>query len=373
MIIGVDVSRAFRKQKTGVEWYAYYLMHALHAKDTANEYRFYSDVEPPLSLDPSLRSKIKILRWPFAYAWTQGALSLEMLLHPPDALLITASAMPLVHPRATIVVVHDVGFLEYPDYRKCLEMRYVRWSTEYALRHALRIITVSEWTKKEIGTYYHVPADRISVARIGINQQYYHPISQSVSAETLSRFAIRQPFFLYIGRLDPRKNIITLINSFSLIAKDRPAYSLVLAGPKGYGAQDILNAMHDAHDKGASIHYLSWISEEDKRALLSACEAFIYPSYYEGFGIPVIEAQLCRAPVIASAIPALAETSGGAACFFNPHNVKTLVRAMLCITNDRIYRVHLQQKGVINAQRFSWESCASIINDVCRQAAMRND
>lgn len=366
MTIGVDVSRAFRKEKTGVEWYVFHLMRALHALDVKNEYRFYSDQEPPEDIEQSLRSKIVVLRWPFRSLWTQGRLSLEMLLRPPDVLLITASAMPVIHPSRTVVVEHDVGFLVHTDYRNTKEIRYLKWSTHYAIRHAWRIVTVSEWTKQEILGYYRDCTPPISVAHNGIDQKYYHRLSSDDSQETMKRLCVCKPFFLSVGRLDPRKNIITLIKAFCLFAKKNPSYSLVVAGPAGYGSQETLEAMKNAEKSGVTIQYLSWISEGDKRALLSECTAFIFPSFYEGFGMPLVEAQLCQAPIIASDIPVFREVGGGAALFFDPHDSNALLRQMENCVDNEDQRKKLQMEGLRNAKRFDWGTTASHIDAVCR-------
>lgn len=367
MTIGVDVSRALRVNKTGVEWYAYYLMNALHALDSSSEYRLYADTKIMDDVDVSLQIKIRVLKWPIAHLWTQGRLSLEMLLHPPDVLLIPASAMPMIHPQKTVVVVHDVGFLAYAHYKSKKEMRYLHMSTDYALRHAWRIITVSEWTKQEIQKNYGCSDERIRVVPNGVDQNFYHAIDTIDANATLKRLCISRPFFLTVGRLDPRKNIRALISAFSLFAKIKPSYSLIVAGPEGYAAKDTLEAIKEAQRAGISIHYLSWISESDKRALLCACTAFVFPSLYEGFGMPILEAQLCQAPVIASSIPALKETSGGAAYFFNPENVDSLMEGLRYMDEHFEYRKKLQEEGLRNAQLFSWQITASMIDAICRE------
>lgn len=367
MTIGVDVSRAFRANKTGIEWYAYHLMYALHALDVSNEYRFYTDREPPHGIDASLRSKIVVLKWPLAFLWTQGRLSLEMLLRPIDVLIIPASAMPIVHPRKTVAVMHDVGFLQFPDSKSRFEIWYLQWTSQYAIRHAWRLICVSEWTKKEITDRYRVSGDTIRVVSNGIDPEYYRTINIDEAEVILERFGIRKPFFLSVGRLDPRKNYTMLVQAFSQFWKKHPSYSLILAGPEGYAARETIDAIHEAQHNGISIQHLSWISEEDKRALFSSCEAFIFPSLYEGFGIPLLEAQGCRAPVIASRIPALIEISGNAALFFDPKNIQELIKVLSdFVAKKEDYSMHLK-RGLENARTFSWMKTASLIHAICTE------
>lgn len=367
MTIGVDVSRAFRSNKTGIEWYAYHLMHALHALDASNEYRFYTDREPPRGIDPSLQSKIIVLKWPLTFLWTQGRLSLEMLLRPVDVLIIPASAMPIIHPRKTAVVMHDVGFLQYPCSKSGFELCYLKWSSQFAIRHAWRLLCVSEWTKQEIIDRYRVLGDTIRVVPNGIDSEYYHTIGSDEAKQTLQRFGIRQPFFLSVGRLDPRKNYTVLIQAFSQFWKEHPSYSLIIAGPEGYAARETLKKLREAQSSGVCVKHLSWISENDKRALLSSCEAYVFPSLYEGFGIPLLEAQSCGVPVLASAIPSLIEVSGGAALFFDPKSVQELTQAMRDSATNKENRLERKQKGLENARRFSWRKTASLIHMICKE------
>lgn len=366
MTIGVDVSRAFQKQKTGVQWYVFHLMNALVDQDSRNEYRLYIDTEPIGTVREEVRSKLIKLAWPFRHFWTQGRLSLEMLFAPPDVLVVPASAMPLIHPKKTVVVVHDVGFLRYPHYRSWFAIAYLRWSTRYALKHAWRIVVVSEWTRQEIVKYYRCTADKIRVIPNGVDQNFYHRTDTSISEKALQSLSIRSPFFLTIGRLDPRKNISMLIRSFTEFSRKHPNYSLVIAGPEGHRSHEDVAAIEGAIARGVSIVYLKWINEEDKRALLSSCTAFIFPTIYEGFGIPLIEAQLCQAPVIASSLEVLKEVSGMHAIFFDPHESQQLIEAMTRISVDTAFVQKLRQRGFENAQRFSWEKTAQRMDAVCR-------
>ncbi len=367
MIIGVDASRAFQKQKTGIEWYVCHLINELATLDTLDNYRLYTHLNSQEDAFLATKDRLRVLHWPLKRFWTQGRLSLEMLLHPPDVLVIPASAMPLIRPKKTIVVVHDVGFLEHAAYRSWFDMWYLRFTTHHALRHAWRIIAVSEFTKQEILKHYTCPSDRIRVIPIGTDQALYQPLSKSAISEVCVRLGISQPFFLSIGRIDPRKNIMTLLEAFSSFAKNYPTWTLVIAGPKGYRSEHIIDSIQCAQQRGISIIYCEWISEEDKRTLLHACAAFIFPSFYEGFGIPIVEAQQCGALVVASSIPALEETSGGEALFFDPHHPHELTALMGTIAAGLTTASAIQERGTEQTRRFSWRITAEQIDAVCHE------
>ncbi|MEK7648923.1 MAG: glycosyltransferase family 1 protein [Patescibacteria group bacterium] len=367
MTIGVDVSRAFRKEKTGIEWYVFHLMKALADIDTEHEYIFYTDRMPPGDMDAVISSRLRILHWPFKHFWTQGRLSLEMLVHPPDVLLIPASALPLIHPQKTITVVHDVGFFCHTTYRSWQDVAYLKWSTLYALKQAWRIVAVSEWTKQEIIRNYRTPSENIHVVHIGLDSTYAALQDKSAIRATIEKYGIQQPYFLTIGRIDERKNIKSLVQGFVLFSRSNSSHCLVVAGPKGYGAQKSIAAIEEAHKMGVRIMYIPWLEEYEKKALLSGCAAFVFPSLYEGFGIPVIEAQACHVPVITSQTTSLPEIAGAGALYIDPQSALSIANAMQKIASDVSYAAHLTEIGYENTKRFTWKSCARGIDSLSRE------
>ncbi len=370
MKIGIDVSRAFRKEKTGIEWYVYYLMQEMAKQDVKNEYIFYTDCVPHERVAKAIASRLKVLHWPFKRLWTQGRLSLEMMMNPPDVLIIPASALPLIHPKKTIAVVHDVGFLSFTNYRSLFAISYLKWSTRHALQQAWKIATVSEWTKQEIIRYYATAEEKIHVVPIGLHDSYQTlPDAESVRV-TAEKYCVQQPYFLTIGRIDDRKNVKTLIAGFKLFSRLHPLYQLVIAGPKGYEAEKSIVAIEDARKDGYRIVYIPWIEENEKRSLLAGCKAFVFPSLYEGFGIPVIEAQASRVPVITSNTTALPEIAGDGAAYVDPQSPSGLAEQMKKVITDMHYAANLIERGSENIKRFSWEKCAFEIDSLLRDKVM---
>ena len=240
MIIGIDASRANRKNKTGTEWYSFYLIKNLAKIDNNNRYILYLDTNPGVELLGIIKDRsnfsYKVLNWPFTSFWTLGRLSLEMLLRRPDVLFVPAHGIPLIHPKNTVNTIHDVAFVrELSIYREEApkastkfrrqvlkfiirlftlgkyegnSLEYLNWSTSFALSHASKIISVSNFTKEEILSYYpKTKADKIKVVHNGYPEDIFNTKRDEEQIETtLNKYNITKPYYLYVGRLEKKKN-----------------------------------------------------------------------------------------------------------------------------------------------------------------------
>lgn len=362
MTIGIDASRAFRQSKTGTEWYSWHIIRELAQliESSGDRLILYSDESPPNEDVPMRLSSavnMRVLRWPFKHFWTQGRLSLEMFFASPDILFIPAHAIPLVHPKRTVTTIHDVGFLRYPECYSSKDLASLRFSTLYAAKHATRIITISEFSKREIIAEYNIHPSRIDVVGLGCDRQQYRPHDMSEIRSILTKYAISQPYIISIGRIDARKHTSAVIKTFEQIRKKGYPGSLVLVGPEGFGGQDvaaqILNSSARDH-----IFSLGWIAEQDKILLLCGADAMIFLSRYEGFGLPVIEAQSCGIPVLCSDAGALSEVGGDAAIYCNPDDIEECANKALQVVSNGILRDKIRAAGLVNAERFSWRQAA---------------
>ena len=393
MLIGIDASRANKKHRTGTEWYAFYVIKWLVNIDKKNNYLLYLDHPPQddlLVIAQAPNVKIKILKWPFNYLWTQGRLSLEMIFCRPGILFVPAHALPIIHPRKSVVTIHDVGFVrscQLYDYsqqigpenkrrRKFLNFLarlftggkyganardYLGWSTEYSLKHAQKIITVSNFSKQEIINIYKTKEDKVKVVYNGYDDYLYQKISdQKKVKEVLEKYDIVQPYFLYIGRLDKKKNTPALIEAFSIMRDKNKElkHKLVLVGAASFGYDEI-NYMVDEFDLEEEVMLPGWIKEEDIPYLYQGADAFIFPSLYEGFGIPLLEAMACETPIIASKIASIQEVAGEAALLFNPRDLSSMAEAMIEIVINNQLRKKLIQAGAERVKNFSWKKCAT--------------
>jgi glycosyltransferase involved in cell wall biosynthesis len=364
MLIGIEASRANRLHKTGVEWYAYRLIQAMKQDpmQDAHAWMMYSNDALSMGLErmPSNWQERR-LPWPPKYLWTQLRLSFEMLRKPPGVLFVPAHVLPRFAPKRSVVTVHDVGFHKHPELYKPRQVSYHEWSTKDIVKSGAKIITVSEFCKREIMEGYNVPAERITVTHLGVDQNTFKPASQDAIDAMQTRLQIPDPYILFIGRLEAKKNILVLVDAFKRHKASRGVgdpLHLVLAGLPGEGFDAIGKAIAES-GCADDIHITGYISEADKVALLSGALAYVQPSFYEGFGLPPLEAMACGAPVISSNAASLPEVVGeGNALFFDPLDPEALRSHLETVLDQADVRARLREAGLAWAPRFRWDKTA---------------
>lgn len=364
MLIGIEASRANRLQKTGVEWYAYRLIQAMKQDPMQDPHAWilYSNSALSMGLErmPSNWHERR-LAWPPKYLWTQLRLSLEMMRKPPEVLFVPAHVLPRFAPKRSVVTVHDVGFHKHPELYKPRQVRYHEWSTKDIVKSGAKIVTVSEFCKREIMDGYNVPAERITVTPLGVDHETYKPASTEAISAMRTRLQIPEPYLLFIGRLEAKKNILVLVDAFKRHKASRglgDPLHLVLAGLPGEGFDAIGKAIAES---GCAdyVHITGYISEADKVALLSGALAYIQPSFYEGFGLPPLEAMACGSAVISSNAASLPEVIGeGNALFFDPQDPEALRAHMETVQDNAESRAILREAGLAWAPRFRWDKTA---------------
>lgn len=361
MIIGIDASRANHEQKTGVEWYAYHLIEELkHIIPDTHRVVLYSDVPltGPLSLLPS-HWESRVLRWSPKRLWTQVRLSYEMLVRPPDLLWIPAHVFPLIHPRQTIMTVHDVAAVRFPKSYSWFERWYSVWSARFAARHLSRIITPTEFVKQELlDLAHHTPSAQIVPVHHGFDNAYGISTEHDTEA-ILSRYGITRPFLISLGRLEEKKNTVRIIETFNeCLRRHNNLFSqLVLIGKPGYGYDAVERAIHMSPYRDRIITP-GWVAQEDMPALLSAASVCLFPSLYEGFGIPLLEGMAAGVPVVTSTGSSLEEVGGSAAVYVDPHSVPALADAVETFMSNTAIRESFIRRGKERVAEFSWRICA---------------
>ncbi len=354
MIIGIDATRANKANKTGVEWYSYYLIRELASLPAKHTYRLYfnSAPEPGLAnLGPAF--EYRILKWPFKYLWTQFRLSFEMLVNPPDLLFIPAQIIPIIHPAKTITTIHDVAYLPYPESYSRKSRMYLDFAAKIA-KKLPRILTVSEFSKKEITKYYGIDPKKIIVTPLGFSHE-----TKANAQVVMTKYGLKNPFILYVGRLERKKNVAVIVDAFNMIKDESWGrdFELVLVGVKGHGWEEIEKVINASHYKN-DIKIVGWVSEPEKHTLLAEAKAFILLSAYEGFGIPLLEAMSARTPVITSNQAALPEV-GGDATYIVPRGKPGKVRdALKDILYNSEMREKLIERGTARVELFSWKKTA---------------
>ena len=353
MTIGINADAAFKKPRTGVEEYTYQLIKHLTMLEESKRHRFvlYSSEQRIANNEQynlSGNFKLKELRW-FGPTWTQIRLAGEMVINKPDVLFIPVHVLPLVHPQNSVVTIHGLEYEYYPNMYPWRHLKYLRWSTKYALKNARKIIAVSENTKKDLVEMYGAKPEKIKVI--------YHGVENKFSIFS-SQFSISKPFILYIGRIETKKNVQGLIEAFNLLKeKYKVPHKLILIGPEGYGYENSKFKIQNSKFRKDIIEK-GYVSEEEKWQLLQEANMFVLPSFYEGFGMPILEAQANGCPVITSNISSMTEVAGKGAILIEPKNIEQIAQAIYKVISDEQLKNDLINRGYENVKRFSWCKCA---------------
>lgn len=367
MFIGFDASRANLIEKTGVEWYSYYLIQELKKIDSKNNYFLYTPRKLTNDFYPLPDNfQEKILGWPINNYWTIGRLSWEMLINKPDLLFIPAHNFPLIKGKKNLITWHDLAYEYYPQYYNEKELLSLKSGANRLLKIADKIITISKFTKDELIKTYKIPPEKIEVVYLGLDHNKYD--FKKIKSNSLIKYNITKPYLIFTGRMELKKNLINLIKIFNLIKeKYHLDYQLVLIGKPGHGNEKIKNEIIKSKYKN-DIKLMGWLNEEDKISLIAQAKVFIFPSFYEGFGLPILEAMALGVPVIASAIPVHQEIGGRSILLVNPNNESEFADLTYKIINNQDKRNYLIQQGLEWIKKFSWQKCAentlNIINNI---------
>jgi glycosyltransferase involved in cell wall biosynthesis len=373
MIIGIDASRANKANRTGVEWYAFHLIQELKkltAKD-GNTWVLYTR-EPltgPLAELPENWYEVRA-NWFPKYLWTQVRMSWELWRRPPDVFFVPAHVLPMVRPLKSVVTIHDVGFHRFPKLYKSAQIAYHERTTQHISHTDARIITVTEFSGREIAECYGVDTKRIAITPNGIDHDLYKPQDAQAVEVALKRLQVPRPYVLSIGRLEAKKNVVNLIKAFNVYKMQRgvgdPTH-LVLAGPKGF-EYELIKKEIDASPFKNQIVELGYVAEEDKPLLMAGAKALIHISWYEGFGIPPVEAMACGCPVIAANNSSLPEVLGeGNALFVPPDQTEVIARTLMRLDDEPGLPASLKEKGIAQAAKYTWKHTAELTLPVLTQ------
>ena len=373
MLIGIDASRANKSQKTGVEWYSFHLIQALKklTENDGNSGVLYPR-EPLKGALVELPTNWYEVRagWPPRRLWTQVRMSWEMWRRPADVLFVPAHVLPTIRPEKSVVTIHDVGFRRFPKLYSQADISYHEATTKHISKTEARIITVSEFSGRELIELYKVDSKRIAITYPGVDHEVYKPFDIGSVTERLRRLQIPRPYFLYVGRLESKKNIVNLVKAFNEFIMHRGVGDptrLVLAGPPGHGYDEIKKTIHASPFK-SQIQELGYVKEDDVPYLLNGAEALIHVSWYEGFGIPPVQAMACGCAVISSDVASLPEVIGqGNALFVSPNQVGTIARAMERIVSEPGLKEDLRKKGIERAAKYTWKATAEATLPVLTQ------
>jgi len=295
--------------------------------------------------------------------WWSLGLPLHLLRNSYDLFHGTNYEIPFWSRRPTVVTIHDLSMLMLSGVHREDLVGRSRWRLPWMAKRASRIITPSNSIKKELCEAFGIQPDKVAVT-----PEAPRPVfKRREDPELLRRLGIEGDFILFVGTIEPRKNLRRLVEAFDQMLRNTSlSPQLVIAGGKGWMMDDFTSFINE---KGVAdrVCLTGYLQDEDLCALYSACTAFIYPSLYEGFGLPPLEAMACGAPVITSRTPALMETAGNAARLVDPEDVDDIARAMTEFLSDKKIREHYADLGSVHIKNFSWEQTARQTLDVYRE------
>lgn len=273
------------------------------------------------------------------------------VIHSPE----NATPFSKLIPRK-IITVHDITPYFFPESFSPLTLLRYKLLFSRAMKTSDRIIVDSVSTKNDIKKYFHIEQKKIKVIYLGVGD-IFKRLDEEEVAEIKQKFKINFPFILYVGTIEPRKNIQRLLMAFSKVKKEHPKYKLVIAGASGWRSKNLLETINK-FDLQKDVVFVGYVSDYELPALYNAADLFVYPSLYEGFGLPPLEAMACGCPVLTSNSSSLPEVVGKSAMMFNPYDLNELTNAMhIMITNEGL-REDLIQKGLCRAKMFNWEKCS---------------
>jgi glycosyltransferase involved in cell wall biosynthesis len=291
----------------------------------------------------------------------------------PDLLHVQYTA-PLTCPVPVVVSVHDVSFLEHPEYFPTARALQLRWTVRRTVETAARVLTGTEFSRSAIlRAYPKLDPDNVIVASNAAAGNF-RPVSREHAARAVrERFRIRGPFVFCVGDLQPRKNHIGLINAFAKMVRAHPqfSHSLVIAGKDTWFAPRVREAARNS-GAGDRILFPGYVTDEELLELYNACEFLVFPSFYEGFGLPLVEAMACGKAVASSRTSAMLEVVDGAGLLFDPDSADEIARAMVDLIVDAQLRARMERLGLQRAAHFSWHKTAQLVLSIFHEVAERN-
>ncbi len=347
-MIYIDASRYNNTERqTGVENYSFFLLNAL-ARLAPRAFTLISPRSVPLPV-----AQIVI---PLPRLWTQFRLSAEVLINRDlKTLFIPSHVMPVIHPKRTVITLHDAAFRWSPDSYRWASRLYLDWSTGFALKKAMKVITPSWATRADLVHFYHADPAKIEVIPMGFDPPA--PLRPEAEAETLRHFGLQKGlYWLYVGRVEWKKNSDTLLRAFAAYSEKHPRIRLALAGSPGHGGREILESIPAGIRTRVTV--CGYVTELSKQALLKNALGFIYPSRQEGFGLPLLEAMHWHLPLVASDIPSSREVAGQSAFFFPAEKADALAEALdVVMRSPEAVREKAALYGPI-LEKHTWQRCA---------------
>lgn len=361
MIIGIDGNEANISEKVGIGEYAYELLTQFHkshppAGGSNLKFQIYLKERPRNDMPtPTPNFSYKIVRP--RKLWTRIGLPVKLFTENsrPDIFFTPTHYGPRFSPVPTAISIMDLSYIHFPQLFKKNDLYQLKNWTKLSAKKAKKIFTISEFSKNDIIKTYGVSKENVVVTYPGIKQDLGLKIKDLSMEDLYKKFGIKGEYILFVGTLQPRKNIVKLIEAFAKLKEDK--LELVIVGKRGWLYEDILSAPQK-FDVSERVKFLDFVSDDDLANLYKNALCFVLPSLYEGFGLPVLEAMKNGCPVLISNVSSLPEAGGDAAIYFDPRNADEISKAIKRVIEDKNLRDEMVKKGYAQVKKFSWEKTA---------------
>jgi len=363
MVIAVNTRFLIKNKLEGIGWFTYeslkritqshpeHSFHFIFDREFDKEFVFSSNVTTHI-IGPQARHP---LLW---YYWFEFSLPALLKKINPDIFLSTDGYLSLKANSKQVLVIHDLAFEHTPEHIDPLSRFYYKYFTPRYARKAQRIATVSQFSKDDISSRYHIPPEKIDVVYNGANE-FFHPAGNDEKEKVRKRYTQGMPYFIYAGAIQPRKNVDSLFKAFDQFKeKYKTNHKLIIAGRFAWKTNEIKNVYAKMKHK-QDVIFTGHLGRADLTSLIGASEAMVYISLFEGFGIPIVEALQCEVPVITSNVSSMPEVAGKAGILVNPLDINSIAEAMHSVTSD----INLRQNSIAASKEqlklFSWDLTAA--------------
>ncbi len=369
MNIAIDLRSLHTSEFSGVESYTVNVLERLLTSDRENSYTLFFNGFHQKNFEylHFINAKYKQTRIPNRLLNISMKLAgrpyVESLIGPCDLLFLPNWNVSAVKPSTKVVLtVHDLSPLVLPElYNAKARAWHSFINIKKLVQRADHLLAVSEFTKQSLMDVLNVPEAKITVTSLGVDTDSYHPnFSVDTLRDVRNRYGLPGDYIFFVGTIEPRKNLMRVIEAFELLPGPT---QLVIAGKWGWKYKGILDRIQNS-PKRRLIKLLGYVPEQDKPLLMKLARVFIWPSLYEGFGLPVLEAMAVGTPVLTSPVTSLPEVAGDAALLISPYNTEEIAQGLFTLLNNETVRTTYSQRGIEQAKLFSWDTTAEIVKSV---------
>lgn len=364
MRIGINALYLIPGKVGGTETYVRNLARSLVEAGTGHEFVIFTNKESVGIFEKDapgmqvVQCGVAASSRPARILWEQLVLPFQLRRHRIDVLLSAGYTAPFLCPVPSVTVIHDLQHKALPHNFSWWYLQFLRSIIYLSAMSADGIITISVKSREEIIRYYNIKPERIDVTYLAADERLFYERSAGEVADVRKKYGLPERFILYAASSLPHKNYARLLAAYKLVSEEEPDVKLVLAGARSYGMNAIEETIR-ALGLSDSVVFAGWLAHEDLPAVYSGAEVFVFPSLYEGFGMPVLEAFACATPVVCSNIAPMTEVAANAAVYVDPLDERDIARGILAALRDGGLRDRLKAGGLERVKAFSWAKTAS--------------